>query len=264
MKGNLRKRARINCPKSRNASAKAAANPWGIPDWLNPAEYGDTAEWSNDRWRWEFTRRRDDYRKAFDASADKTYALRIELYKTLEVGGRIIRPDEIRKPNDPFFVAQATALREFGLSALPNPRFSKQPSTNISFQGEPTRFYIGEGAEWPQATGEPAAEEIPVPKGWLAVVFDLSRPLERQLQGVKGWFDFWQIEQFGKVIPTGRLHRKKWLTYLRVLDGRAAGASWSELTVVLGKHMRSNVRREPQAAAQVYRAARALMFNWPI
>jgi hypothetical protein len=47
--------------------------------------------------------------------------------------------------------------------------------------------------------------------------------------------------------------------YLRVLDGREAGASWNELTSVLA-HMRT---REPQAAAQVHEAATALMFNWP-
>ena len=236
------------------------ADAWGIPDWLKPAEYGATAKWSNNRWRWEFTRRRDDYREAFDASADKTYALAIEVHK--KPTGRGIKPAKILKPCDPYFVARALTLK-FDLPSLPNPRLSEQPSLNIAFQSVRTRFYFGEGAEWPQAIGEQAAIEVPVPKGWLGVVFDLSRPLEPQLQGVKGHFDYLQIEQLGKVIPSRRRHPGKWLTYLRVLDGRAAGASWSELTAALSRNMRSNFRHEPQAAAQVWQAAQALMFNWP-
>lgn len=41
-------------------------NEWGIPDWRNPATYGDVLIWSYMRWRWEFRRRLDIFRQETD------------------------------------------------------------------------------------------------------------------------------------------------------------------------------------------------------
>ena len=43
-------------------------------------------------------------------------------------------------------------------------------------------------------------------------------------------------------------HKEKWLTYLRVLDARAAGASLAEMAEILPEHMG---RRDPQTARNV-------------
>ena len=39
-------------------------NPWGLPDWTNPKAY--PADLTYRVWRWEFLRRRNDYREAWD------------------------------------------------------------------------------------------------------------------------------------------------------------------------------------------------------
>ncbi|MFC3447666.1 hypothetical protein ACFOLL_16990 [Falsochrobactrum ovis] len=51
----------------------AIATEWGLPDWQDESSYGNTSSWSFMRWRWEFTRRRDDYRNDFDNWKDQTY-----------------------------------------------------------------------------------------------------------------------------------------------------------------------------------------------
>ena len=45
---------------------------WGIPNWLDAGSYGNTTQWSENRWRWEFTRRREDCRKDFLTYKDQT------------------------------------------------------------------------------------------------------------------------------------------------------------------------------------------------
>ena len=48
-------------------------NEWGIPNWRDAAAYGDVTDWTLDRWRWEFFRRRPDLRAFFDQWADDTH-----------------------------------------------------------------------------------------------------------------------------------------------------------------------------------------------
>jgi hypothetical protein len=37
-------------------------NEWGIPDYRDLAGYGQVGDWTRDRWRWEFSRLREDLR----------------------------------------------------------------------------------------------------------------------------------------------------------------------------------------------------------
>jgi hypothetical protein len=224
---------------------------WGLPNWRDPTSYGDVNKWSKERWRWEFTRRRPDYREAFEASAQKSYEIARAIH-----GPRVA----ILSPEQPGFCAQTTWPPKFGLAALPNPRISEQPWHVITFTSDRIRFYRGEGPDLPY-DGERTAH-VDVPENRLAVVFDLTGPIGPQLKTLRNTLKLYQELAMGKKIPVRRRHPKKWFMYLRVLDGRKAGASWDQLTAAL-PHMRSNVRREPQAAAQVHEAAQALMFNWP-
>lgn len=227
---------------------------WGLPNWQDPSSYGDTRHWTVNRWRWEFTRRRPDYRQAFDDAAQASLSRAQALYSE-KPAGRILSIDE------PGFCADERWPPKFGLSALPNPRISNQPQHVLSFLPlHPSEIYVGEGPEWPNDNDATAI--VHVPKGRLAVVLDLARPMSAQLDELKASLEATQEIEVGKPV-TRRSHPTKWLTYLRVLDGRESGASWSDLTAALGKAMRSNLSHEPQAAAQVHKAAQTLMFNWP-
>ena len=96
---------------------------WGIPDWLDPGAYGNTKQWSRWRWRWEFTRRRDDCRKDFLRHTEETVPVpekvRAECAFCAPLGTkrpRLLRPDE------PGFVASVPGCYEkYGLHTLPNP-----------------------------------------------------------------------------------------------------------------------------------------------
>ncbi len=101
-----------------------AANEWGIPDWREPATYGDVKRWSTNRWRWEFYRRRDDLRDFFDRWAEST----AERNLGCNIG---------KKPNEPGFLAfgsdedASESVRRFGYAGVPNPRIGEQKEITI-------------------------------------------------------------------------------------------------------------------------------------
>ena len=45
---------------------------WGVPDWQDAASYPNPEKANERSWRWQFVRRRDDYRKAWDEWAPRT------------------------------------------------------------------------------------------------------------------------------------------------------------------------------------------------
>ncbi len=49
-------------------TATRGANEWGIPDWCDAAAYAEFIDCDLDRWRWEFLRRRKDYRDDYRAA----------------------------------------------------------------------------------------------------------------------------------------------------------------------------------------------------
>jgi hypothetical protein len=141
-------------------------------------------------------------------------------------------------------------------------------------------------------------EEVP-DESLVSFTFDLSKPLEPQISEVKNELEIMQAnseltdlervelayghrfagtketpinELFQKLKGKKRapkLHRDKWPSYLRVLDARAAKASWSEITVVfftdgiLGRRAapEGGYRAPPpQSARNLWLQAKALRF----
>ncbi len=79
-----------------NALAPHQQSPWGVPDWRNASAY-PTADTTPERiWRWEFLRRREDYRNDWHACKHETY----EYFK--ELNG----PEKTLLPDDPRFVVE--------------------------------------------------------------------------------------------------------------------------------------------------------------
>ena len=67
-----------------------------------------------------------------------------------------------------------------------------------------------------------------LPKNDIALIFDRSLPLERQLKNAKR-----ELESQGFIDNETRNHRDKWPSYLRVLDGIASGETISTIASIL-------------------------------
>lgn len=218
-------------------------NEWGVPDWQDASAYTERPDWHRGRWRWEFIRRRDDIRELFDRLAPQAYQDDLLSFAERPEGfpeGRVKTPDERG------FYLHARALFDGQpiVQPLPNPRIGDQPHFAIAWNDNPNSLYRG----------------IPLRadrKDYFQVAFDLSRPLGPQLDMAKRWAQEIQAERKGKNFQV-RQHQDKWPLYLRVLDSRAAGASWSQVTEMLPMtHSKATIG----TARSIYKQAEDLCFK---
>ncbi|MGO4916551.1 hypothetical protein [Pseudogemmobacter sp. W21_MBD1_M6] len=98
--------------------------------------------------------------------------------------------------------------------------------------------------------------EMPLEQHQVAIKFDLDQPLEPQMKKVREVLRSQQKKIHGKLIQTRR-HTTKWLQYLRSLDAREAGATWSEIAALHVETMQSE-----QTGRDKWAQARALCFNF--
>ena len=236
------------------------ANDWGLPDWKDPTAYGETSSWNFMRWRWEFYRRRDDLRSLFDQNAEQTYLECVELYSSSEwqaSSQEWEKAARILQPHEPGFTADCTTedCRKFGYVGIPNPRISEQRAHvifaacnydgDVPFQlGEGDRF--AEGKDWRVTQGE----------GEVLARFDLDKPLGPQIDAASNFLSKRQVQRHGRKLQHRR-HPIKWLTYLRTLDAREVGASWSEISEILLQTAGTG-----QTARDTWEQAKALCFNF--
>lgn len=228
-------------------------NEWGIPDWRDETAYGDVKRWSFMCWRWEFYRRRDDLRAAFDASAAQTYRDTAARFPPWPDGSMA----RVLEPHEAGFTAQISydESMKFGYAGLPNPRISDQPAhvifASLDFPGN-NRMMSGKGARYP----ERAEHQCDVGDGEVAVVFDLDKPIGPQLERLKDTLKDLQVMRHGKPLQKRR-HPTKWLAYLRTLDAREAGASWAEIA-----ELHPNTAQTEQTARDTWEQARELCTNF--
>jgi hypothetical protein len=252
---------------------------WGLPDWRDPAAYGDVASWDFNRWRWEFYRRRDDLRAYFDAKME--YILR---NKPRDAGIPGLAEMPTRPEELPFWtiVVDIEARARFGYSPLPNPRIGEQPEDLIrpmvrdgvavclegeggwtgkkhfrGTVGDRLKLYRVALTEEQALSLKAALESLPLPlkPHEAAIVFDLNRPIEPQLAHARNLLRRRQSRRHGRLLQKRR-HPGKWLGYLRTLDAREDGASWAEIAA-----LHPNTAQTEQAARDVWEQARALCFN---
>ncbi|WP_108484348.1 hypothetical protein [Oceaniglobus ichthyenteri] len=213
-------------------------NEWGIPDWRDPDAYGDFCDWSRNRWKWEFLRRREDLRQEFKEYASQTYQSNLKFREWLDAehptheGGRILRPE------DPGFIIFSRIL----WWEMPNPKIGDQPENAI-------------GWSWTDTSIREFTRET-APAGFLRVDFDLSAPIAPQIENVKKRLVEVQTEESGGKVQKRR-HPAKWPEYLRVLDAAEGGASLSEIA----KFLKYKAQTE-QGARDTLRAAKELRFNF--
>lgn len=236
-------------------------NEWGIPDWKEADLYGDTTAWSVDRWRWEFTRRREDYRRDFEVA----------------IGGRSEPLDLSDPKNLPVDISPDDAWCYGGIRAWP---FSHRDALKYGLVEffDPVLSDWGCGPEWGSGliygpfggvrtefndAGEVVEVEAP---NLVSLTFDLSLPLGPQLKAAKKeledcliyhWYD--DDNDCVKEVKNVKHHTDKWLTYIRLLDARAAGASLADMAEILPDSMG---RRDQRAAGNVLKQAQEQAFRF--
>ncbi|MCB5409445.1 hypothetical protein [Pseudogemmobacter faecipullorum] len=228
-----------------------AAIEWGLPDWTQPQAYGATKNWSYMKWRWEFCRRRKDLRSAFDERAEDAYKEYLEIFDLEGSKTRVLKPHEAG------FTATSYIGDDFGYAGIPNPRISDQPDhvifSVLDYPGSGLVPYDGEDAL------RQGRESICLGshKDFLVVGVDLRKPLSELITSLTGKISSMQKRKYGKKIEKRR-QPTKWLTYLRVLDGRECGASWSQLSEIIP----NSTARTEQTARDTWKQAKALCFNF--
>ena len=239
-------------------AATRGTNEWGTPDWLDAAAYSNFSDWDFDRWRWEFLRRRDDYRRDYKAA-----------YRSRIAAGYMDA-----KMDEKSFFHDGAELYEL-----------------VQYFDPSVSSWGADGPNW----SDPRimlAEPPDASERWWQIktlTFDLSKPIVPQVEAAKallleeqrganltpeeqmtlvygskysGGRDISMDEVVGALQYAPRsmkISPQKWARYLRVLDAREAGASLSQIVTILPQ---SIARRDPKAAHNVYEQARALQFRF--
>jgi hypothetical protein len=237
---------------------------WGFPDGRDRSSYPDNDDsWSDDRWRWEFTRRREDYCEDFEkaVAAQVTKLRAMELYEDEPYD-----PEYFDADNPNFIVTCGNEfIKKYGLSILFHPRYDfEQFPFCFSDSPGPAGLWIGVGKGVVPFKVDimlpPTVETLSLPEGYAAAVVDLSKKIEPQIKELTTRMLAVQKQKFGD-IPGRRKHRDKWIRYLRVIDARAAGETLKDFSDIAAPAEGEN--NTGQSALQVWDAARDLMFNWP-
>lgn len=247
---------------------------WGIPDWQDESTYGPVENWNKKRWQWEFYRRRVVVREYFDARAQDQYEQNQAFFELCPTAFQGCAPN---KPNERGFQVSVAPgdTDEIGYMFLPNPRISAQPDMAIfPCSGaarvrpiEPPRAGCTVGELLEMANVELTARQrsrlghmlpdypVSLKDGEVALVFDYSLPLVPQFLAAKSYLESgYQQRELPK---QRRTQPDKWLVYLRVLDGRAEGASWAEISALL-----PHTAQTEQTARDTWKAAEGLRFNF--
>ena len=216
------------------------------PNWRDPTQY--PTELLLQQWRWQFLRRREDYQSDWRLYHPESYQywMRSFLGKPC--------PEGITSWEEHFasFADMPESRDKYGVNFLLDPA-CPEPGMNL--------FTTTEGFIVTK-TSEKEMEEFQK-QGLLLYAFNRHKPIKPQLDAARI-----NLEAFQETSPAQtRRHKEKWPTYLRLLDGRAAGETFE----TLGKTLLMDDPDSPEShggsaaaakAHQTWSAARQLMFNW--
>ncbi len=183
---------------------------WNIPDWRDATAYPETLTTSE--WRWQFLRRRDDYRQDWvrdrpDYPERVMFGTRIKDMPSVTESGKII---------------EIGCREKYGVNFILHPGES-MPCRNL-FVRKP-----------PHAVGFASEKQFKEyeRRGIRLMAFDLRAPLAAQLKQAADYLARVQEAIIGDEPPEPRNHISKWPIYLRVLDAEADGAHVNEIAKVV-------------------------------
>lgn len=215
------------------------SDDWGVPDWRDASAYPSPSMELED-WRWQFVRRRPDYRQAWkDGDTEGVH----EKSGYFSFGD----PRNENPPYRPGTLVQLVSAESDGKSAF----------ESIELSGR-------RGGYGPH---------------WVQILFNLNEPLAEQLEAVEDGLKSLQVQLHDKRIQR-RFRKEKWPLYVRVIDARDAEETWETIgKEVLGRDTEAVSDDLPEAeydkaidlsdnaasyAHQVWKRARHLMFNFPV
>lgn len=218
------------------ASSSSTTTQWNIPEWRDAAAYPKKPDDLTDtEWRWEFLRRRTDYREDWMIHSQGTYQYLLAHAKskrnlltpnhpqfraTVEYLRATVKPGT-KQEAQAFHCIQA--LRKYHLvGGLPNPAIPKPFLLDFrySFGG----MYLGDGEEM----------AVLIEQNHALYEIDLTRPIPAQLKRAGAELRKVQAWRRGKN-ENRRLHRRLLPRYLRVLDARECGTTYEQIGRVLLK-----------------------------
>jgi len=213
---------------------------WGIPDWRDATAY--PRRLPDPIWRWEFLRRREDYRKDYQTFHAKT----VEWYRkhTFEdfqkgkspAGDGVIYPENWDEHKDQNFTVQMPkSLEKYGMPFLPDPAIDR-----------PRRLIFDDG---PYAISPPAFNlNDKRTRGVISVLTICPRaPLDLHVRMLKS---LWVLHRRLLKLSTTRNHRVLYSRYLRALDAESEHTPYSEIAAVLDpRSRRPRARGEELVAA---------------
>lgn len=193
-------------------------NELGVPRWTEPEMYLEAEEKSDPQWRWEFLRRRPDYREAWKINYDDCQHRFDKMHEQGLLDSRERYRgigSSIRAICEPFFVRVVIAPWE--------------TITPVGFWDLPFGWmYGGVSINTPIGSLVDEAEHRDR-QGQLLIAFDLNRSFEVQIAKARASFEAVQMERHGQILTKNRHHKRKWATYLRAIDARDQGATYENL-----------------------------------
>lgn len=208
---------------------------WGIPDWTQAEEYPDPAHTSDRQWRWEFERRQPQYRQRWeDVSGDPNRRPVPDVF-----GVPVVRdPDHkyvMRVLCDP-----KCSMNDEAIRAAENLRTMYSDHGHIVTYDDPEIRHCSDE--------------------FVDYRFSLAEPLNPQMEKAAMVLREAQDEKYGTK-NTARPSRELWPLYLRALDAKECGVSYSEMGRVFWP---TDVGDTKSKARRTYELAKAVRDNCPV
>ena len=211
-----------------------------MKDWRNPTVYPDEsallALWKSQgyfpneqtllsMWRWEFLRRRPDYRAAYAEQDARSQAY----WDALASADGALSPLQRRSDFAGSGARHLSSIAEdFGLELIRCPSWEFRITTPSLFARSYGFGYSARSTTEKDDRGRNVVDAR-IEDNQMLIGFDLSLPLGEQLKRAQAHLEAIQAERNGATLKPPRHHRRLWSKYLRVLDAREAGETFESI-----------------------------------
>lgn len=197
-------------------------NALGVPNWHDASAYPAADTTTPAQWRWQFLRRRPDYREAWLEHYDECQ-LRFD---AMDAQGLLDDRHRYRAVGSTF----RAVCEPFNVERIAAP-WADDPGLNFwrkSYgwaKGTPSQNVSIESLVDQSEQHEAA--------GIVLLAFDTTRAFDEQIEAIRHHFEARQKDRHGAVLRPQRQHKRKWSTYLRAIDARDQEATYADLYLEL-------------------------------
>ena len=183
--------------KTSHKNPSGTKSDWNVPDWRDETGYPKAENTGLGQWKWEFLRRREDYREDWLTYAPQAYAQEMKEYEEKpfsEINCGLqkytIKKEPPMPPNHKDYIVETPeCLQRYGIPWLMNPKTS-EPQTLWVFTVASRSLW-----DWTLPGNDVNTEvfgiDVPLAKTEVGVLFELSSvPIETQMAEVMQMFPF--------------------------------------------------------------------------